>query len=146
ENWTWADFIRIAQNLTLDRNGKRASEAGFQPEHVVQYGSDSDTFWGINNKLRGNGAEWASPALTKATLDTPAAVSTFQFVADLGNKYYINPSGKFVTSVSFGFMQNNAAIAFMGTWDFSEYPTHPALKWAQGNIDIVGAPIGTKKR
>src|SRR5207244_7256236 len=33
--WTWDDYVRIGQHLTIDRNGKRASEAGFQPNHGV---------------------------------------------------------------------------------------------------------------
>src|SRR5581483_9081484 len=31
DKWTWQDYIRIGRKLTLDRSGKRADEAGFQP-------------------------------------------------------------------------------------------------------------------
>jgi len=143
DKWTWADFIRVGQNLTLDRNGKRANEAGFKPEHVVQYASDGPGFYWFTNILRSNGGDWASADLTKATLDSPAAISTFQLLADLGNKYYTNATSKFVTSVATSLSQGTTAMSFDGTWSFSSYPTVPRLKWNRGNIDVTLWPRGS---
>ncbi len=143
DKWTWQDFIRVGQNLTLDRNGKRANEAGFQPDHVVQYACDASAFAYFTNILRSNGGDWANADLTKATLDTPLAISTFQFLSDLGNKYHLNPTGKFVNSITIGFEQLTTAMSINGTWAFSEYPHYPKMKWAQGNIDVTLLPRGT---
>lgn len=153
DKWTWTDWLRVAQHLTIDRNGKRSTEAGFQPVHVVQYGEGtgpaSDLTGLFNSVLRSNGGEWATPDLSKALLDTPAAVKTFQWLADLGNKYFTSPSPKFGTSYSAAISlleQGHAAMNFNGTWVFSELPHYPNLKWQQGNIDIAPFPIGSKGR
>jgi multiple sugar transport system substrate-binding protein len=145
DKWTWDDFVKVGRHLTIDRNGKRASEAGFQPQHVRQYASSAPG-WVFNNILRGNGGEWATPDLSKALLDTPVAIKMFQWIADLGNKYSVTPSPKYATSLSFDIEHGNIAMSFAGTWVFSEYPHYPVMKWQQGNIDIVPFPLGTKGR
>jgi ABC-type glycerol-3-phosphate transport system substrate-binding protein len=149
-NWTWDDFVKVGRHLTIDRNGKRASEAGFQPQHVRQYaeafrGASDVPYWFLN-VLRSNGGEWATPDLSKALLDTPVAIKTFQWIADLGDKYFVTPSPKYATSLSFDIEHGNVAMSFNGTWAFSEYPHYPVMKWQQGNIDIVPFPRGSKGR
>src|SRR5919198_5017387 len=144
DKWTWDDFVKVGRHLTIDRNGKRASEAGFQPEHVRQYAEGGTlTYWFLN-VLRSNGGEWATPDLSKALLDTPVAIKTFQWIADLGNKYFTSPSPRYATSLSFAMEQGNVAMTFEGTWAFDVYPFYPVTKWQQGNIDIVPFPKGSK--
>lgn len=142
--WTWQDFIKAGRKLTIDRSGKRADEAGFQPEHVRQYGEDGTLPYWFDNVLRGNGGEWATSNLSKALLDKPVSVKTFQFIADLGNKYFTSSSPKYATSLSFAMEHGNVAMHFDGTWQFSYYPHYPATKWQHGNIDIVPYPRGSK--
>src|SRR5438067_4852630 len=142
---TWDDFVKVGRHLTIDRSGKRASEAGFQPQHVRQYASDLAGYWFLN-VLRSNGGEWATPDLSKALLDKPVALKTFQWIADLGNKYFVTGSPKYATSLNFDIQQGNIAMSFNGTWAFSSYPHYPVMKWQQGNIDIIPFPLGTKGR
>ena len=145
--WTWDDYVRVGQHLTIDRNGKRASEAGFQPNHVVQYAGDNNLqIEGMNSILRSYGGEWASPDLSRALLDTPVASRVFQWMADVGAKYYINPAPNVATSLNFALEQGNVAMHFDGTWSFSTYAAYPILKWQQGNVDIVPFLKGPKGR
>jgi multiple sugar transport system substrate-binding protein len=147
EQWTWDDYVRVGQQLTIDRNGKRASEAGFQPDHVVQYAGDTNLqIEGTNSIVRSFGGEWASPDLSKALLDTPAAIQAFQWMADVGAKYHINPTPNQTTSLSFAFTSGNVAMYADGTWDFGFYAASPAIKWQQGNVDIIPFPKGPKGR
>jgi multiple sugar transport system substrate-binding protein len=144
DKWTWDDFVKVGRHLTIDRNGKRASEAGFQPQHVRQYAEGGALSYWFLNVLRSNGGEWATPDLSKALLDTPVAIKTFQWIADLGNKYFTSPSPRYATSLSFAMEQGNVAMTFDGTWAFDVYPFYPVTKWQQGNIDIVPFPKGSK--
>jgi len=146
DQWTWSDFVQTARHLTIDRSGKRASEAGFQPKHVRQYAEDGNLPYFFTHVLRSNGGDWASPDVSKALLDTPTAVSTFQWLADLGTKYFTSPSPRYATSLNFAMEQGNVAMHFDGTWNFGNYAHDPLTKWQSGNIDIVAFPRGRKGR
>jgi ABC-type glycerol-3-phosphate transport system substrate-binding protein len=147
EAWTWDDYVRVGRNLTIDRNGKRASDAGFQADHVVQYAGDTNLqIEGTNSVVRSFGGEWASPNLSKALLDTPAAIKAFQWMADVGAKYNINPAPDVATSLNFALEQGNVAMHFDGTWSFGTYSAYPLLKWDQGNVDILPFLKGPKGR
>ena len=146
DKWTWDDYVRVGRQLTIDRNGRRASEAGFQPQHVRQYADSGSWRYWFNYPLRSNGGDWANSDLSKATLDTPVAIKTFQFIADLGNKYYVSPSPRYATSLNFALEQGNVAMSPGGTWAIATYVNYPNLKWQQGMVDIVPFPLGTKGR
>ncbi len=147
EQWTWDDYVRVGRHLTIDSNGKRASDPGFQPDHVVQYAGDNNMqIEGTNSIVRSFGGEWASSNLSRATLDTPAAIKAFQWMADVGAKYYINPAPDVATSLNFALEQGNVAMHFDGTWSFSTYAAYPILKWDQGNVDILPFLKGPKGR
>lgn len=146
DKWTWDDFLKAGRKLTIDRSGKRADEAGFQPEHIKQYAEDGTLPYWFDTVLRSNGGEWASPDLSKSLLNTPVAIKTFQWIADVGAKYDVSISPKYATSLNFAMEQGNVAMHFDGTWQFSAYPHYPITKWNQGNIDIVPFPKGAKGR
>ena len=114
---------------------------------MVQYAGDNNLqIEGMNSILRSYGGEWASPDLSRARLDTPVAVRAFQWMADVGAKYYINPAPNVATSLNFALEQGNVAMHFDGTWSFSTFAAYPILKWRQGNVDIVPFLKGPKGR
>ena len=56
KTWTMSALREMAMKLTLDKNGKNATEADFDPENIVQYGFDDS--W-INT--RGQLVIWDAP-------------------------------------------------------------------------------------
>jgi multiple sugar transport system substrate-binding protein len=40
KTWDWNEVKAIGQKLTLDKNGKNATQAGFDPNNIVQFGID----------------------------------------------------------------------------------------------------------
>jgi multiple sugar transport system substrate-binding protein len=54
--WSWDTLTHVARLLTLDKNGKNATEAGFDRENIIQYGYHPQfqnpislgTFWGAD--------------------------------------------------------------------------------------------------
>ena len=49
--WDWAALRRLAMKLTIDANGKNASQAGFDPKKIVQYGFEPQ--WGTGMQAMG---------------------------------------------------------------------------------------------
>ncbi len=146
DKWTWNDFTQAGRRLTLDRSGKRASDSGFDPNHVKQYGAQNGLYYWAGTILRSNGGSWATPDMTKATLDTPVAIKTFQWLADLGTRWFVIGSPLYAASQSFDIDNNNIAMQVDGTWKFSEFPHYPNLNWSKGNMDIAPIPLGSKGR
>lgn len=137
-SWTWDDFVRVTRKLTLDNKGRNAEDPNFDPHHVVQYGNDGGLNWSWNVLLRSQGLEWATPTLSKSRLDDRRVIEQFQWIADLGNKYYVNPSPRFPTGINWDLGQGNLATFFGGSWDVSNGWT---VKW-----DTTGFPKGKAGR
>ena len=60
--WNWRTLAEVARRLTLDQNGKNATEAGFDRKKIIQYGyvpqyqspSAIASFWGADKLYDGN--------------------------------------------------------------------------------------------
>jgi len=57
-DWNYDTVRQIAMLLTVDSTGKDATEAGFDPDHIVQYGFEPQ-----RDDLRGLGAYWGAGSL-----------------------------------------------------------------------------------
>jgi multiple sugar transport system substrate-binding protein len=60
--WNYDTVREIALKLTVDKNGKDATEAGFDPANIVQYGFEPQ-----RDDLRGLGAYWGAGNLAGGT-------------------------------------------------------------------------------
>jgi multiple sugar transport system substrate-binding protein len=40
QTWDWDELAKVAAQLTVDKNGKKATDAGFDPKTIVRYGLD----------------------------------------------------------------------------------------------------------
>ncbi len=78
ENWTWDDFVRAAQKLTIKKEGR-----------VVQYGTTLPPSHIVELSF---GAKRFDEGLTQCVINSPEAKKAFQFLVDLGNKYKVIPS------------------------------------------------------
>jgi len=90
--WTWDEFIEVTKKLTLDQNGKNATEAGFDAKKIKQYGINGlSGWWGSwGNFLSSNGAEFVTKD-GKFGLSSPEATDVFQKIADLINVQKVHP-------------------------------------------------------
>lgn len=78
ESWTWDDFRKTAQKLTIQKNGR-----------VVQYGAASVPEHII---LGSFGVRFFSDDMTKCSIDTPETRAAFQYLVDLDRKYKVVPN------------------------------------------------------
>jgi multiple sugar transport system substrate-binding protein len=118
--WTWDQFVAAAKKLTFDKNGKNASEAGFDPDNIEQYGVMFET-WDVPLTcfIASNGGQWVSDDGKKFMLNSPEAVEAIQKLADLVNVYHVAPSPLAVKSLPTLDVALNSRIAAMvigGHW------------------------------
>lgn len=60
-DWTYDTMIDVAKKLTVDSNGKDATESGFDPEKIVQWGYEPQ-----RDDMRGLGAYYGAGSLVAA--------------------------------------------------------------------------------
>lgn len=120
--WSWDDFLAAANRLTLDQNGKRPDEAGFDPTRIRQFGCS----YGMGTPqmqalLRSRGVNYFSEDGTQCLLDTPEAIEVFQNVADLSHKYHVAPTptqlGNNAPTTTVLLQTKRIAMVVSGQWE-----------------------------
>ncbi|HEV2122524.1 MAG TPA: sugar ABC transporter substrate-binding protein, partial [Chloroflexota bacterium] len=119
---TWDELLTLAQRLTLDSNGRRPNEGGFDPAQVKQHGFSTSTTWGLAHYVHSNGGEMLTNN-GKVMLDQPAAMEAMQWMADLRTKHFVWSGPKFTPPQPIGFRNNNLAMDHNGAWQIGRFAT-----------------------
>lgn len=117
---TWDEFVDTAKKLTIDVNGKNASEDGFDPENIVQYGCTVDNWtWQLEVWALSNGGRWFSEDGKSCTINTPEVAESIQKVADLMNVEHVMPyrAGLTDDGVQSTICAGNIAMSTGGAWN-----------------------------
>jgi ABC-type glycerol-3-phosphate transport system substrate-binding protein len=89
-SWSYTgSFLDAAQRLTLDRSGRHAGQAGFDPGKVVQFGTARIAPEVILYSFAGH---LYQASKRQALLDTSAALRGAQLAGDLVNRYHVQPT------------------------------------------------------
>jgi multiple sugar transport system substrate-binding protein len=127
KTWTMAALRDMAMKLTLDKNGKNATEPDFDPENIVQYGFDDS--W-INT--RGQLVIWDAPDVGRptsadyktATVNSAEWVEGLQWISDgIWKDHFIaDVSGQQANETMTGdpFGGKSVAMFYSHTWFMSE--------------------------
>ncbi|WP_372662301.1 sugar ABC transporter substrate-binding protein [Cohnella sp.] len=118
--WTWDQFVDAAKRLTLDHEGRNATDPLFDKDHIVRYGIMFET-WSdpLNNFIFGNGGDWISSNGTQFTLNSPEAAEAIQKLANLINVYHVAPSpfeSKSLPAMNVALQAGLAAMIVDGQW------------------------------
>lgn len=90
--WDWDTFVKTAQTLTLDINGKNALDPEFDPKNIDVYGCTVNTLpWQLEVWALSNGGGYYSQDGKQCTIDSEATVDALQKIADLSDKYHCAP-------------------------------------------------------
>lgn len=90
--WDWDTFVKMAQTLTVDINGKNALDPAFDANNVDVYGCTINTLpWQLEVWAVSNGAGYYSADGTQCTIDDPKTVEALQRIADLSDVYHCAP-------------------------------------------------------
>jgi multiple sugar transport system substrate-binding protein len=142
DTWTWDTYADVAARLTVDQNGRRTGESGFDPMRIAQYGSSpirGDWYYYI----WANGGDIVTPDRKKTTIDSAVAIDTIQWLADMGTKKVINPTPAYpeadqaAINGDAGWTGGRVAMTPQGRWRVPEFRRLAQFKW-----DVVPMPKG----
>lgn len=118
--WTWEQFIDAAKKLTIDKNGKNASEPGFDPKNIKQFGISFENWFGpFSAFVVNNGGDYLSADGKSFGLSKPEATKAIQRLADLINVYHVAPSpiqAKAIPSQAAALQSKMVAMSMHGQW------------------------------
>lgn len=82
KQWTKDEFYKVCQRLTVDVNGKRGDEAGFDKKNVAVYGAAvRNNWWAVYvPAVLSEGGEFVASDLSKSLLDSEAGVKAFEWL------------------------------------------------------------------
>jgi len=119
--WTWDQMVEAAQKLTIDKNGKNASQAGFDPKNIVQYGVDFNRLWWMwPIVMYSNGGGLMTPDGKQLLINKPESIEAMQALADLYVKYHVAPSVGDKSSwgsIDVNLLTGKVAMATSGQWE-----------------------------
>ncbi len=159
-DWNYDTVAQVAKILTVDKNGKDATQAGFDPKKIVQWGFEPQ-----RDDLRGLGAYFGAGQLAAAdgtTVQIPEAwaagwkwwydriwtdhssMTNAQFTSrDINPKDYPFFTGK--TAMSENFLWSTYGVADAGEdWNLAAVPSFNGTATAAFNADTFRILKGTK--
>lgn len=117
--WTWEQFVKNAQKLTIDKNGKNALDPAFDTKKIAQYGVVIPKWWGMwGNFIYSNGGDYVTDD-GQFALSKPEATEALQKLADLINVYHVSPTPtaeKGLPGTDIALQTKKVAMALDGQW------------------------------
>ncbi|HEY4267448.1 MAG TPA: sugar ABC transporter substrate-binding protein [Galbitalea sp.] len=156
DNLTWnptdgGTFDKVVAHLTIDKNGVRGDQPGFDKNNVKTYGIASlaaqdfngQTSWNpfvttLGWKLGGTKAAWPK----EIPYNDPSFVSTLNYIKKLGDRGLMPKYGQFTVSSADQMGAGNVAMAQDGTWNATSLTKVPGLK--VGIAPTVKSADGTR--
>ncbi|SER85990.1 multiple sugar transport system substrate-binding protein [Propionibacterium cyclohexanicum] len=138
-------FLPIVQKLTLDANGKRGNEPGFDgtKPQIWGYSAAQDLQGIYYNFLGSNGGSFQAADDT-FNFNSPQGVEAFQYIVDLINKYQVSPAagntnanGDFTRDQ---FLQGKIALFQSGVYNLKDVFDGAKFEW--GLVPIPAGPAG----
>ncbi|CAM4371554.1 sugar ABC transporter substrate-binding protein [Paenibacillus tarimensis] len=128
--YTWDEFIKVNQQLTIDKNGDGKPD---------QYGTGFNVNWSLQSFVWSNGADWLDESGTKVTIDDPKFAEALQYFADMQNVYKITPSIEDAQTLDTyqRWMKGELAFFPVGPWDLATYESLPF------DYDLIPYPAGS---
>jgi multiple sugar transport system substrate-binding protein len=144
--WTWSEFLTVAQQLTVDVNGKHPTDADFDPEHIDRYAVSFDRDAGLSMYtpfIYSNGAQMANADGSHLLLDSPEAIEAIQNLRDLMWKYHVMPTPEAERSLpprEVLLQTGKLAMEIGGQWKLLDYTNMTGLKLGLGVLPKFKQP------
>lgn len=158
--WTWNEFVEVGKKLTVDRNGKTADQAGFDPKNIVQYGADFNREWWMwPIACVSNGGGLMSPDGKELLIGRSESIEAMQAVADLHVVHKVAPSRAdkaAMGTLDVNLLTGKVAMATSGQWEIGvslknsvpdglDYGVAVLPKFKKAVTYNTGAPFGVFK-
>lgn len=123
--WTWDEFVEIAKKLTIDQNGKNASDPEFDPENIRQYGVHMGLWSGpFEALLLRNGTQYFPGQGDETGINTPAFNEVYQNIADLMHVHHVMPTptaSESMPAPAVSLQSRRYAMAIDGQWVCNDF-------------------------
>lgn len=138
---TWDEILKDAKLLTIDENGKNSTEAGFDKDHIKQwgisnFGSESDAE--VDPMCNSNGVGMISADGKTAQLTDSSVVSSIKYLYDMIWTYHVSPDNATVPAGTDIFVTGQCAIAPLASYLLYGYKSTTNL-----NYEVSQMPAGT---
>lgn len=145
-DWTWDDFLKAAQKLTVDASGKTAADSGFDSKSIKQWGFTSNsTDWPPTQMFIWQaGGKTISDDFKTSPIDSPEAVKAEQWYADLVNKYHVTPTATQVKDQGFDTMFMNGKVAMFVGGAADSLETRDGMKGQAQAFLVPKGPAGNR--
>jgi multiple sugar transport system substrate-binding protein len=139
---TGEELIAAARKLTVDANGKRADEPGFDPDNIVQYGlsfnMNHHIFYQTLGLLAQQNEFPFTADMTTVNIDREKFVNAITFLQDLVFKYNVVPKGE--KSAVDSFVGGNVAMFIDGPWQIPKLEDS-GIEWGAAKYpQVFGQP------
>lgn len=138
EGWTWEEFLKTAQDLTVDENGDGTPEVW-----GVQLTANWTTAFEYWDDAAGGSLISEDGKSFVGYMDSPESVAAMQFYADLYNKYKVAPPPADFNQWAGGnpeFENGTAAMRLFGRW-----PQAGLLKNDKIDLGLATVPVGKEQ-
>lgn len=145
-NWTWDDFLKAAQKLTIDANNKTADDPSFDSKTTKQWGfTTNGSDWPPTLMyIWQAGGEAISPDFKTSPIDSPEAVKAEQWYADLLLKYHVSPTPTQVKDQGFDSMFLNGKVAMFVGGAADSLETRDTMKGQAQAFLVPKGPAGNR--
>ncbi len=158
--WTWDQYVDAAKKLTIDKNGKNATQAGFDYKNIVQYGCDFNREWWMwPIACYSNGGGLMSLDGKQLLINKTESIEAIQAIADLYAKHHVAPSRgdlRSMGSIDVNLLTGKVAMATSGQWEIGvslknsvpnglDYGVGVLPKFKKALTYNTGAPYGIFK-
>lgn len=118
--WDWDTFVNVAQQLTIDEEGRNALDPNFDPENIETYGVTISKWWaGFMPFIYSMGGDFLNEDGTSIGYASEIGQDVLQKLADLTYVYHVAPtptSSETMPGASEALTTNRVAMTFDGQW------------------------------
>ncbi len=136
---TWDDVLELALQLTIDLDGNKPGDAGFEPARVAQYGFKPDLGHGRYTYIWSNNGEIVAEDGTMP-MDTDEFTQTMNWLADLGLEHYVAPSPAYETAAPVDMRSKNLAMQHVGAWSIGRINA-AEVNWGTTQVPYNQTPV-----
>lgn len=152
-DWSTADggtFDKVVAHLTIDSNGIRGDQPGFDKAHVATYGSGLlgtndfigqttwDSFVTTAGWTRGDKDAWP----TKFNYDDPTFIKTMDYMRSLSDRGFAPKPGEFTIGDTEQLASGKVALTTGGSWSATTFAKLPGV--SVGMAPTVKGPDGKR--
>ncbi len=125
------DFVKMATQLTVDKNGKHPGDSGFDAQNIQQYGvgmlNNHHGFYQAYALLNQQGDHLLNADQTAVDYPKEDGVKAWQWLQDLVFKYHVVPPGE--SNPLQDFTAGKVALLIDGPWEIPALEKQSGLKW-----------------